>query len=193
MIWILIFLCFVILIAAALYSRIYVTFNYSYTREKHILSVTIAIYKLKVFRKQINLSEELNDSLNNKQQPDFGSFQEKLKSIFQQLKSLNDAANQVLGYLQIQQLNWHTNGGTGDAASTGIASGGVWMIKGIITGVLAEKMMMKCKPGLTVQPHFQLLFFQTKIDCIVSFRLGQTIYALFKVMRKNNLKEKAYI
>lgn len=193
MIWILIVLSFFLLIAAVLYSRINVTFSYHYTQEEHILSVKVAIYKLKIIKKRINLSEEISTPKNKEQRPKFDTFQARLKHIFQQLKSLNDSANQLLAYIQIQQLNWQTNGGTGEAGTTGIASGGVWTIKGIIIGFLAEKAMLKCKPNLAVQPHFQLPFFQTKIDCIVSVRLGQAIYALFMMMRKSNIKEKAYI
>ena len=191
MIWIVGLSCFALFIVLILFIRIVVTINYFFNGEENLLNITVAIFRLKIFRKRINLSEEFSDSKLHK--PEFKTFPVMLRDIFQQLKNLNTGLNQMLKILRIDQLNWQTAGGTGEAASTGITSGGVWTIKGIIAGFLMEKVMMKCQPEFTVQPHFQIRFFQTKLDCIVSVRLGQAIHALFRLMWKNNIKEKAYI
>ncbi|PAV30146.1 hypothetical protein CIL05_06680 [Virgibacillus profundi] len=188
-----IFLIIIFLFLVLLFSRINITFNYTYSQNENMLLISVSIFRLKVFRKNVNLKDKNKNGADIFDDLTFDSFPKEIKNMVQQIKALNNTATLLLKNIQIHKLKWITGGGTGNADTTGIVSGGVWTLKGALIGLLAGKVRLKCKPIINIIPHFQARYIQTNFDCIVSIRLGQAIYALLKVMRISKIKEKAFI
>src|SRR5699024_2298296 len=87
----------------------------------------------------------------------------------------------------------NTHIGTGDASTTGIAAGGVWITKGMIVGFISQQSNLVCRPNTTVKTYFQYKYIQTNIHCIVSIRIGQAITVFLKAMRKDAVQKEELI
>ena len=140
-IWILL-LGFVLFLFFLLFSRIYFTCHFTYTQQKQVLIIGIYFYRLRLLRREIDLSSNENaatwDIWKDK------SFEEGLKHIqkecrtgLEKIRELNSVISLFLRKIRFHDLNWHTHIGTGDASTTGIAAGGVWITKGMILGFIS--------------------------------------------------------
>lgn len=112
-----------------------------------------------------------------------GSSYQLLKSFCQQIKIL--------------QFIWVTEIGTGDAASTGIATGCGWALKGNVLAIMRQLFNLRTKPRIQVYANFQNPVIRTNFHCMFQVKVGQTILAgikAFLVFRKlkkgQNLKNK---
>ncbi|HLR40198.1 MAG TPA: DUF2953 domain-containing protein [Virgibacillus sp.] len=195
--WILL-LSFVLLIFFILCSRIYFTCHFTYTQQKQVLIIGIYFYRLRLWRREIDLSSNENaatwDIWKDK------IFVEGLKHIqkecrtgLEKIRELNSVISLFLRKIRFHDLNWHTHIGTGDASTTGIAAGGVWITKGMIVGFISQQSNLVCRPNTTVKTYFQYKYIQTNIDCIVSIRIGQAITVFLKAMRKDAVQKEALI
>jgi hypothetical protein len=95
----------------------------------------------------------------------------------------------------IKKFEWHTLVGLGDAAHTGVITGGLWAVKGSIIGLLSHYLRMKDMPELSITPHFQAAVIQTQFTGIFQFRIGHAILAGLKLIKfwkggKPHLKSK---
>ncbi|MFD1038145.1 DUF2953 domain-containing protein [Virgibacillus byunsanensis] len=196
MVWIL--LGVVILMVIILLSKIYISCKYTYKKDDQTLVVSVYMYRIRLLTKDIELTTsdrpEIWHLFKNK------SFLESLKYIYNGFQKAIDQSREanamiimLLRNLYFHRIDWSTHIGTGEASTTGITVGGVWTLKGVITGLLYNKSSFKCEPDLKVIPHYQHKYIHSKLDCMVSIRLVKAIYALIKVMRKVPLKEKALI
>ncbi|WP_335582593.1 DUF2953 domain-containing protein [Neobacillus drentensis] len=80
-------------------------------------------------------------------------------------------------------LEWDTMIGLGDAAHTGTITGAIWAFKGSIIGLISHYIKLKEMPKITVTPHFQAAVIQTKLTCIIQFRIGYAILAGLKLFK----------
>lgn len=83
-------------------------------------------------------------------------------------------------FLRIEELEWRTEIGTGDAAATGLAVGSLWALKSTVVGVLARYHVFLRAPRLAVTPAFDKPRFALEIRCIFRFSLGDIIVAVLK-------------
>lgn len=190
MVWVISGVIFVLLFIFL--SRIYIECNYVYRQKEQHLFITVSIYHIRLIKKEMNLSKINTDTtlLNNISADRFIT---KIKEVIHGLKSSGSAANILLEKLRFHQFNWSTEIGAGEAGTTGIICGVLWTVKGVLMGLITNKCSLKCNPDIRVVPLFQHKYIHSKMDCIVSIRLAQAIYAFLKVMRLFSIKSKAFI
>lgn len=179
MIWF--FFGVVVIFFLILISRIYVSFKLLYTDQEQYISVTIKLFRIRIFNKRYPLvTENINLPRSN---TEFESFSSKLHYLLESVKLFRQMLILILKKMKLHHLNWVTSGGTGDAASTGTAAGGIWSIKGMSAGFLGNFTRLKCKPVIQVNPDYQNLYFHSTLDCMVSIQVAQAIHIIFKIIR----------
>jgi hypothetical protein len=183
-------LFFIILI---LCIRINTTIHYIYKDNDDLLFLQIKLWKLPVYKKEIQMSEEKTTSQQEsphdsspKEQRSEGMIR-KLKSIRSILKGIIDSKATILRLIKkihIREFSWQTKVGTGDASTTGMMCGGVWAVKGGVVGMLTTYTTVDVRPIIQVEPLFQQHDASTEIKCMLSVRVGQTIYALIQLSKQ---------
>jgi hypothetical protein len=170
------FFIFIILL-----SRIYVSINLLYTDQAKQVSVTVSLFRIRLFKKNYPLQPE---SINLPRfEPEFDNYSSKLHSLLESVKLMQQTITIIFEKLKLHKLHWVTEGGTGDAASTGAAAGGIWSLKGMATGLIGNATRLECKPVIQVLPDYQKLFFRSTLDCMVSIQIAQAIHIVFKIIR----------
>ncbi len=106
-----------------------------------------------------------------------------MKLLLNHISGLIQQIKELLKKVSITRFEWHTRVGTGDAASTGIASGAIWALKGSAAGASSAYMSFNTKPVLSVTPFFQHRILQFQIDCMFQLRIGNAILAGIKIMK----------
>ncbi|RIU89706.1 DUF2953 domain-containing protein [Oceanobacillus picturae] len=190
MIWMTILLIILLLIFLLLITRVYVTANLIYTTDNHWLELRIHVLRICVFRRKVPIGADTSEK--GARNISFSNVRNVLKREFHIVKGLGKSVINVLKRVRFHKLVWHTEGGTGDAGSTGLVAGGVWSIKGAIICYLVQHSQMKCKPVIQVVPHFQQPCFYTKVECIASLRIGQAIYALVLMLKNTVIKGESF-
>ncbi|PFY15221.1 Yvgn And cofactor Nadph [Bacillus toyonensis] len=107
--------------------------------------------------------------------------------IVKKLREIHTVLKKNLKKVKINQWRWHSQIGTGDAASTGIVTGFAWSTKGMIVGVLGEYMHIIGIPELEITPVFQGKGFASRCELTASFRIYRSMVAaimLLMFMRK---------
>lgn len=164
-----------------LLSRIYIQVNLQYTQEIQHIMISVSLLGIRFFKKTYPIiPDKINfpasDTL-------FENFSAKLHDQLEAVSVGRQMLGLILQKVKLHYLTWKTEGGTGDAASTGTSAGGLWAVKGIITGMIANTVHMESKPVIQVTPHFQKLYFQSYLDCMVSIQIVQAIHIMFKIIR----------
>ncbi|MYL41504.1 DUF2953 domain-containing protein [Virgibacillus salexigens] len=181
--WFIFIFCLVLFVSFVLLSKLFIRIQASYI-EKHG-SITIYVYwfSIRLFKKDILLEDKEEDNKSH-----FKDLPTNLHELIGLIQESNRLLTIVFRSLVLHQLRWHTKGGAGDASLTGMASGGVWTMKGILSGWILEKSKGSCKPDLQVIPLFQQIYFKTEFSCMVSIRIAQAINACTQVMREIAVK-----
>ena len=108
---------------------------------------------------------------------------EDTKTIIEHVVGLHKIVRKFLNTITITKLNWHTIFGIGDAAHTGILVGVGWSLKGSLLGVISHYMKLETKPIISITPAFQSLFSDTKLECMIHFRLGHAMLAGIRLVK----------
>ncbi|KSU83647.1 Protein of unknown function [Fictibacillus enclensis] len=100
----------------------------------------------------------------------------------------------------ITDVKWNSRFGLGDAASTAVASGLVWALKGNVLGLLSHIVRLKGIPTIGVVPVYQGTLTQTRLSCMISFKIGHAIVVMLQVLKhwrsissNANKKSKKYV
>lgn len=156
---------------------------YSFINNEQTGTVHISFFKIPVYKKSIQADAEHQSILQ------FLKSENSISDLLQEgkffLKSLRITAPEIYKVVQkisILKFNWHTLVGAGEASSTGILSGGVWSIKGVVIAFLRETSHKACSFHVNVTPFFQQKKFDTKVDIKLSIRLGQAIVGGIKIL-----------
>ncbi|QDP40864.1 DUF2953 domain-containing protein [Radiobacillus deserti] len=96
----------------------------------------------------------------------------------------------LLRPVKIHRFHWISRIGVGDASITGMLTGAVWGMKGTVLHYVSKHMTFKKKPTLQVIPLFQHTYSMTKLECMVSIRVGQAIYAFIQFMKSTKKQRK---
>lgn len=107
--------------------------------------------------------------------------------IVKKLQEIHSVLKKNLKKVKINQWRWHSQIGTGDAASTGIVTGFAWSTKGMIVGVVGEYMHIIDIPELEITPVFQGKGFASRCELTASFHMYRSIITaimLLVFMRK---------
>lgn len=105
------------------------------------------------------------------------------EKILKHVVKLHRIVRNFLRKVSVKQLEWQTAIGVGDAAFTGMATGGIWAIKGSIIGIISHYMKLKEGPKVNVVPFFKHTISQTRFKCIFQFRIGQAMLAGVKMIK----------
>ncbi|WP_087971924.1 DUF2953 domain-containing protein [Oceanobacillus rekensis] len=179
----LVIICLIaVLLLLVFFSKIVISIQYTYELNKQFVTFSIIVLRIRIFKKKYDLTD-VKEHKNIEDHLNFESFPEKIKTIHQTWKNLNRVINKILQKVRVHHFSWVTTGGTGDAFTTGMASGGIWSVKGILTGFLFEKIQLKCRPYIHVEPNFQQRFLQSDLECMISIRFGQAIHGLIKIIK----------
>jgi len=176
-----------LLLFLLLHKKIYIHFDLTYGEEEQEFVIAVYFFQLRIFHRRIDLTEEemelseLGDYLPENKSFDLFSFD--LRRIHAKVRRWHDVLTYILNMVTFNKMEWVTRGGTGDPVSTGIASGGVWTVKGWIIAYLLEHSHFQVKPVVMVTPFFQEKSFQTECHCMISLRLGKAMHVYKKVMR----------
>ncbi|PFZ68130.1 Yvgn And cofactor Nadph [Bacillus toyonensis] len=107
--------------------------------------------------------------------------------IVKKLQEIHSVLKKNLKKVKINQWRWHSQIGTGDAASAGIVTGFAWSTKGMIVGVVGEYMHIIDIPELEITPVFQGKGFASRCELTASFHMYRSIITaimLLVFMRK---------
>ena len=127
-----------------------------------------------------------SESTSSVQQIDKDDIETKLsnaKEIVQHVVNMQVIVSKFMKRIVIKHFEWHSLVGVGDAAHTGIITGALWALKGSVVGILSNFLRLKEMPVLSVTPHFQMAIIQTRITCIIQFRIGYAILAGLKLIK----------
>ena len=102
--------------------------------------------------------------------------------IVKKLQEIHSVLKKNLKKVKINQWRWHSQIGTGDAASTGIITGFAWSIKGMVVGVAGEYMHIIDIPELEITPVFQGKGFASRCELTASFHIYRSIITLFMLL-----------
>ncbi|MFX3625401.1 MAG: DUF2953 domain-containing protein [Ectobacillus sp.] len=183
---VLILLCFIMLI-----TKLSIRITVFYTAGEQHVYVQIRIWfmrytldVLQFLEKRKAKEQEKSDTKQEEElERPLSEWLEKLPDL---IKSFGDIHTIIKGFLKkvkLRHLKWHTHFGAGDAASTGILTGSLWSIKGIIAGIISSYMNMVKTPDLNITPIFQGRGIATQLECMISFRIGQAMLAALKLLR----------
>ncbi|WP_100012128.1 DUF2953 domain-containing protein [Lentibacillus sediminis] len=176
MAWIIIAIILTAAVILLLFARLYITCDYTYTGGEQKLFIAVSLLGIHLMKKEIDMQEEEEGW-----QLDFSELPNKLKQGLQTVREMKKMADFILRIVYIHRLEWKTEGGTGDAASTGTVTGAVWAGKGMILGIIRGN--LECTPVIRVEPDFQRRYVASSLNCMVSVRLGKAIHAFLKMIR----------
>lgn len=196
--FLIILLSFVLLFFFFLFSRIYFSCQFTYTQQKQVLIIGIYLYRLRLLKREIDVTNHEKMDVweiwkDKSILEGIKYMQKELRTGFKKIRELNNFVLLILQKLCFHDFRWHTHLGTGDASTTGMVAGGIWVTKGMIVGFMTQQSNLLCRPNISVQPYFQCKYIQTNIDCIVSIKIGQAITVFIKTMRKNTIQKEPLI
>ncbi|PFW86898.1 Yvgn And cofactor Nadph [Bacillus pseudomycoides] len=102
--------------------------------------------------------------------------------IVKKLQEIHSVLKKNLKKVKINHWRWHSQIGTGDAASTGIVTGFAWSTKGMVVGVVGEYMHIIDIPELKITPVFQGKGFASRCELTASFHIYRSIITAFMLL-----------
>lgn len=93
-------------------------------------------------------------------------------------------ARYLLSVLTVRRFELALEFGSEDAATTGLAVGGIWALFGTLTAILRETVKLAPgQPRFHLTPNFTQPVLQARFSCIVSLRVGHIIVAGAKLVQ----------
>ncbi|MCD7032762.1 DUF2953 domain-containing protein [Metabacillus sp. GX 13764] len=100
-----------------------------------------------------------------------------VRELTEHVVKLHSIARKFLKKVRVARLEWISEIGTGDAASTGFAAGAGWSIKFTVFAVIDQYFSVTEAPCFHIQPNFQKACANTYLQGIFHFRIGNAILA----------------
>ncbi|MEH7118920.1 DUF2953 domain-containing protein [Neobacillus vireti] len=207
MFWVLLSLLIILfLFLLIIFTKLTIYINYTHLNDDDDLKIELRVwfglikYKIKVplikvdddapgiiVKSKTQMGDTAPDdsqsSVNEVTKDDFLSKLQKSKKLLHKVFGMNVIVKKFLQKVTIKKFEWQTLIGVGDAAHTGMMTGGLWAVKGGIIGLLSHYMRLKEPPQLTVTPHFQAMVLHTRLTCMFQFRIGYAILAGLKLIK----------
>lgn len=114
---------------------------------------------------------------------------ENFQGLIEHIGRLHTIIRNLLSKVKVKKFEWHSAAGTGDAASTGMLTGGFLGIKGSIIGMLTAYLHFTRHPSYSVTPSYGQAVFNTSLTCIFQVRIGEAILAAIKLLRYWNTEK----
>ncbi len=109
---------------------------------------------------------------------------QKLMRNLHYFKLFNPAFKYVIKKLKVLNLRWETTLGFENAALTGMTTGALWTLKGLLAGTLYQITgYHKSTPQLTINPIYNKEVFNTEFHCIFEIRPGHIIISILKMVK----------
>ncbi|QHE53263.1 DUF2953 domain-containing protein [Pontibacillus sp. HMF3514] len=200
--WIALLLFLFVNMIVVIFTRLFFTISYIHKSDGDFLSIELRFWRWVRLKKEIPMvtvdKEEM--TVKTKQKEEYGQDKKEEEEkdyspedIKTQLESVKDFLDRVVGFhrilrrflskVHVHTLLWDTQVGTSEASTTGMLCGGIWTLKGSIVAFISSYMQLNTAPELYVTPYFQQKHSQTRIKCMISFRFGQAILAVFLIVR----------
>lgn len=203
MVWILIILSiFLVLFIILMFSTLNVALHFVHRNDNSDIQITLRMYRVIKYTLHIPLvqvdARDHSVKLREEMQSSIGKKKEKKKKVsFKQLKNQYESFQKTLKHVQnlyrilaqflkkmkVSHVQWHSAIGLGEASSTAVAAGTVWSIKGIVLQLINTFFRLKGTPSISVVPVFQGLHSETRLSCMVSFKIGHAIVVMLKILK----------
>lgn len=107
---------------------------------------------------------------------------EKRRSAIKSKTKKKSKAKKYTGLLQkarLRRFTWHSEIGAGDPFYTGMLTGAVWGLKGVLITLFYRQLPPGgTVPVVVVRPSYHQVCFNTAIDCTLEIRLGYLVTVL---------------
>ncbi|MBS4199984.1 DUF2953 domain-containing protein [Bacillus sp. FJAT-49732] len=153
--------------------------------ESYITILVTTLFGLVRIRKKLSLEDIFSSEASEDLKEQFQGFSwESTNHFLEDLKPALQFLKMILRKVRIVKLEWHSKIGTGDAASSSIAAGVVWAIKGALISFMRCFLFFKNRPQISVQPIFQGFSAETNIRCMVEMKTGKAMVAGYKLYKE---------
>ncbi|ADG82481.1 DUF2953 domain-containing protein [Thermincola potens] len=106
-----------------------------------------------------------------------------LRALMELVGKYKEVFLRIVRLIRVLELNWKTQIGMGDAAATGVITGVVWGIKGVVVQTIYRYAgSVQATADIKVWPDFSKKSIKTDLRCIFDIRIGHIIIAGFKLL-----------
>ncbi|UFT98034.1 DUF2953 domain-containing protein [Radiobacillus kanasensis] len=197
MFWFIVILLFILLCIVGLFLPIYATVDLILIPKQSEGKIILKVWKLPILKKTISFSDRGSmidipqmDHTESSYSDPYVRKLDMVRNWIESSKQWKRNIERLLRPVKIHRFNWISRVGVGDASMTGVLSGSVWAMKGTILRYMGEHMNFKTEPSIQVIPLFQQAFSMTKVECMVSIRIGQAIYAFIQLLKTRKKQQK---
>ncbi|MFZ3578224.1 DUF2953 domain-containing protein [Virgibacillus sp. DJP39] len=194
--WLIVFCILMAIVIIFLFSNLYVTISFSFLNDKHQGFLAVHFLKIPLYRVDLGKSKKKQHSILDKilkNESSLSDIMQDGKIFIHTIKKTIPSLSWLLKRLYIYKFQWDTKIGAGEVSSTGMLSGGVWSIKGIVLAFLRETTHVACDLNVNVIPYFKQNLFSTKIEMKMSIRFWQAALGGLKLFRSLSKREKITI
>lgn len=114
-----------------------------------------------------------------------------VKSWIKRAMGTRPAASFMLRKTNIKTIQWETNLGVGNAASTAVGANLLLNVKIAFFAILSHYTNLLTVPELIVTPIYEVKTVQTYIRCMITFKLGHAMIAVIKLMKSQKKLQEA--
>jgi hypothetical protein len=200
--WLFIILaCIALFMILIIFSTIRIELSFFHRNDNTEMQITFRMYrfikyKIKIPLLQVDISDHKIKI--REEQTGMGTKKEKKKKVtfaklIKQYHSFQSMLAHVQGFyeiikkfcskIKISNLSWHSAVGLGDASSSAITSGALWGIKGFVLQLANTFFILKGSPSISVVPVFQVMHSETRLSCMISFKIGHAILVMLRMLK----------
>lgn len=197
MLWLWISLAFVVIIAVIMASHLEVSGFHVYSAtHRHVryevralfglvrMTFNVPIFKFEGFEKGFELDAQIDAQGTEDSSVEKQITWTKLKNWYKLSKLLTANVDEFpiwlkacLARVKCTEFRWHTELGTGDAASGAVMYGIVWAIKSSLAGAVSHKISLHTKPQMNVVVKFNETSFATQLTVKIKIRHFELVRA----------------
>jgi hypothetical protein len=186
-----ILLVLLLVLMISLFTKVKVELTYKFEPKDQRLIIFIkALFGLIRYRIEIpNLNKKTKDKNYKNHGQNFNEEETALKSfnsieeVMIHVKNLHVIVKDFLRKVHILKFEWKSALGTGNAASTGTATGLAWVFKGSVIGMISDYFSLRVFPKLDITPVFNRAISSTYLKCMIQVRSGNAILAGLKILK----------
>lgn len=188
MLWIGIILALIItiIIFLLLVLKVHIHLSFIYLNGQPMLSIQLLLYSKQIYKKSFLITIDENE----KENISIAQLPKQLGNMYHSFIDRYELIIKHLHHISLHKFSWVTHLGVGEASVTGLVIGPVWVVKGMVVGVISRKVKCFPSPEISIRPHFLREKFHTELTCIGSIRLGKAIHALIKITKDYKYKRR---
>lgn len=164
-----------------LLSKLYISFKYVYDHGSEVIQIEVQLYHIRLYQKNIDPEQSRKDWDSKRLQQHIQYTSKYLGKLMKHIHKRYRMLRKAIQYIHVHQFQWITEIGTGHASTTGVVSGGIWMAKGTLTGLLKNTLKQSIHPYIRVIPHYQETVLTSDAHCIVSMTVGKAIIVWLRI------------